>query len=139
MSLSASASLRRGLGIVARWLRGRILGREESPASGGDGLPRPALAPPRYGRPWRDGGYDRAEVEVCPHHPNHDFQIYRVGDLHDNGADPDERMVLCSACLVPRCGTSTEENPCVLPRHHTEWHRFADGTELPAGVDAFTL
>ena len=41
------------------------------------------IPPPKHGRPWRDGGYDRDEVEVCPHHPDltedrHQQALYRL-------------------------------------------------------------
>jgi hypothetical protein len=85
---------------------------------------------------WLDGGYDRDQVEACPHHPDHRWRIYRVGDLCPNsfGDGPreqeraNERMVLCESCWVPRCGHSNEENPCVLPRHHEELHLHTDGS-----------
>lgn len=85
------------------------------------------LGPPKHDRPWRDGGYDRDEVEVCPHHPDHDWRIYRVGDLRPESRDPDEQIILCSACLVPCCGYSTDDDPCILPRHHPELHLMASG------------
>lgn len=78
-------------------------------------------------RLWLDGGYDRDEVEACRYHPWHRWTILRVGDVHEHAYDPDERMVICQGCFVPRCGHSTEDNPCMLPRHHPELHRLADG------------
>jgi hypothetical protein len=92
---------------------------------------------------WLDGGYDRAEVEECEYHPAHRWDIVRVGDVAREGLastpiDPDELMVICRGCFVPRCGEATyydrdgrmqlERNPCMLPRHHRELHAYADGT-----------
>lgn len=79
---------------------------------------------------WLDGGYDRESVEACPYHPAHRWWIFRIGDVLDcefNGRDPDERMVICQGCYVPRCGHTTEDDPCILPRHHPELHLTASG------------
>lgn len=80
------------------------------------------------GRLWLDGGYDRDEVEACHYHPAHRWTVIRVGDVDEHAHNPDERMVICRGCFVPRCGYTTEENPCMLPRHHPELHLHADGT-----------
>src|SRR4051812_14663308 len=89
------------------------------------------------GRLFLDGGYDRDEVEACAYHPAHRWTVLRLGDVYEHPRDPDELHVVCRNCLVPRCGHTTEENPCMLPRHHPEKHLFADGTpedEHPSGV-----
>jgi hypothetical protein len=78
---------------------------------------------------WLDGGYDRDIVEACPHHPFHHWVTLRLGDVLQHPRDPDERMVICSGCYVPRCGHSTESNPCLLPRHHEEDHWTAEWAE----------
>ena len=76
------------------------------------------------GRFWLDGGYDRDQVEACPKHPVHDWWIFRLGDVCAEGSvhDPDEMMVVCRSCWVPRCGHTTDADPCILPRHHQEMH-----------------
>jgi hypothetical protein len=80
-------------------------------------------------RLWLDGGYDRAEVEACRYHPAHRWIVIRVGDVKGEDChDPGGRMVICRGCFVPRCGHTTETNPCMLPRHHRELHLFADGS-----------
>jgi hypothetical protein len=79
---------------------------------------------------WLDGGYDRESVEACPYHPVHRWWVFRIGDVLDcerSGRDPEERMVICRGCFVPRCGYTTETDPCVLPRHHPELHLMASG------------
>lgn len=79
---------------------------------------------------WLDGSYDRELVEACKYHPAHRWWIFRIGDVLDcgwSGRDPNEMMVICRGCYVPRCGHTTEENPCILPRHHPELHFHADG------------
>lgn len=78
---------------------------------------------------WLDGGYDRASVEACPHHPHHDWWEFRLGDVLQpaHGRDPDERMVICRSCYVPRCGYTIDPDPCMLPRHHPERHLYASG------------
>lgn len=76
---------------------------------------------------WLDGGYDRDKVEDCEYHPRHRWTIVRVGDVIEHPYDPDERMCICIGCFVPRCGYTTEEDPCMLPRHHHELHLHASG------------
>lgn len=85
------------------------------------------------GRLFLDGGYDRAEVEACVYHPDHRWMTLRMGDVHPHPYRPDELIVVCQNCLVPRCGHTTEDNPCMLPRHHMTAHVHADGTETPCG------
>jgi hypothetical protein len=79
---------------------------------------------------WLDGGYDRESVEACEYHPAHKWWKFRLGDVLKPGAmrDPNEMMVICMGCYVPRCGHSTDSPPCILPRHHPERHLYADRT-----------
>lgn len=78
---------------------------------------------------WLDGGYDRESVEACLYHPLHAWWEFRLGDViePDRVKDPDERMVICRSCYVPRCGYATESDPCLLPRHH-------GGSHMPASA-----
>jgi hypothetical protein len=86
-------------------------------------------------RLWLDGGYDRAEVEACVYHPHHKWFVIRVNDVHPGcSTDPEELMAICQNCFVPRCGYTTDLNPCMLPRHHQEPHLFADGKTLAVGA-----
>jgi hypothetical protein len=74
---------------------------------------------------WIDGGYDRDEVDACEYaHEGHRWWEFRLGDVIEPDAvhDPDERMVICRGCFVPRCGYSTDVDPCLLPRHHEDAH-----------------
>lgn len=82
---------------------------------------------------WLDGGYDRDAVEACPYHPFHHWIVLRLGDVLEPDAcrDPDERMVICSGCYVPRCGHSDELNPCLWPRHHHVDPSLQDGGHYP--------
>jgi len=82
----------------------------------------------KYGRLrfWLDGGYDRDQVEDCEYHPDHRWTVIRVGDAHPGHRNPDEKMVICKGCFVPRCGHSDEPNPCLLPRHHEGDHAPTD-------------
>lgn len=84
---------------------------------------------------WLDGGYDRDAVEACPYHPDHRWWTFRVGDVIDEGAchDPDEMMVICRGCYVPRCGHATDPDPCIRPRHHREVHLTESGRIIPVG------
>lgn len=79
---------------------------------------------------WLDGGYDRELVDACPAAPEHDWWIFRLGDVvkHERWQNSDEHMVVCRRCYVPRCGYSDDTNPCLLPRHHPELHLYADGS-----------
>ena len=82
---------------------------------------------------WLDGGYDREEVEACRFHPAHRWWVFKVGEVIDcerSGRDPNEWMVICRGCFVPRCGhVEHEANPCMEPRHHV-------GPHLPARTAA---
>jgi hypothetical protein len=84
---------------------------------------------------WLDGGYDREAVEACPYHPEHHWWEFRLGDVLAPEAcrDPDERMVICRGCFVPRCGWADERDPCLLPRHHRTEHVTASGQHEPVG------
>ena len=50
------------------------------------------------------------------------------------GHRPDEKMVICKACFVPRCGHTTEEDPCVMPRHHEGPHILESEIEKAKGM-----
>jgi hypothetical protein len=84
---------------------------------------------------WLDGGYDFESVEACVYHPNHTWITIRLGDVLEPHAyrDPDELMVICKACYVPRCGHSDEGDPCLMWRHHETNHRYASGRIEPVG------
>jgi hypothetical protein len=90
------------------------------------------MSEPTKKRLWLDGGYDRDEVEACVYHPAHKWIVLRMGDVHPHPHDPEELMVICRSCFVPRCGHTTDTNPCMLPRHHPERHLAADGSQEPA-------
>lgn len=85
---------------------------------------------------WLDGGYDREAVEACPYHPEHRWWTFKLGEVLKPGAtaNPNELMVICQGCYVPRCGHTTDTNPCMLPRHHEEPHDQADGTSRTVGA-----
>lgn len=71
---------------------------------------------------WLDGGYDRDAVEACPYHPFHRWWVFMLKEVLAHPGNPNEHMVICRGCFVPRCGHSYEQNPCLLPRHHEEDH-----------------
>lgn len=74
---------------------------------------------------WLDGGYDRDAVEACPYHPDHRWWVFQLKDVLEPGRThrPDEWMVVCRGCYVPRCGhVEHDPNPCMLPRHHPGPH-----------------
>lgn len=82
---------------------------------------------------WLDGSYDRDLVEACRHHPDHRWIVLRLGDVIEGYRWPDELMVICQACYVPRCGHTNDPDPCLSPRHHREPHWFASGREESVG------
>lgn len=42
-----------------------------------------------------------------------------------------QECVRCSTCHAPRCGHTTDEDPCMKRRHHDGWHLFSSGrTEM---------
>ena len=46
---------------------------------------------------------------------------------------PTERVVRCATCHVPRCGHSTDRDPCMERRHHNGLHITLHGTFEPVG------
>lgn len=85
---------------------------------------------------WLDGGYDREHVEACRHHPDHRWWVFRIGEVLDcdwSGRNPDQWMVICQGCYVPRCGHAWDDDPCLEPRHHPGVHRTAGGVAWPIG------
>lgn len=73
---------------------------------------------------WLDGGYDIEAVTACPKHPYHDWWTFRLGDVLEPTAirNPDEMMVICRHCYVPRCGATDDPTPCLKHRHHRGDH-----------------
>ena len=80
---------------------------------------------------WLDGGYDFEIVQECRHHPNHRWWVFCVGDVVEHCYNEDEMMVICQGCFVPRCGATTDADPCMLWRHHGEAHVLASGKRVP--------
>jgi len=44
-----------------------------------------------------------------------------------------EEVVRCQVCQVPRCGGSTEDDPCMERRHHHGLHIHLSGRFAPLG------
>jgi hypothetical protein len=82
---------------------------------------------------WLDGGYDVDSVAACPYAPEHRWWEFRLGDVVKYCYDPDERMVICKGCYVPRCGATEVADPCLLPRHHTTSHVYRSGRREQVG------
>lgn len=38
-----------------------------------------------------------------------------------------EEVVRCATCHAPRCGSSTDPDPCMKRRHHRDCHRMLSG------------
>lgn len=45
----------------------------------------------------------------------------------------EEDVVRCDLCLAPRCGESTDTDPCMERRHHTDLHIHLSGGWRPLG------
>ena len=82
---------------------------------------------------WLDGGYDIDLVMACAYHPTHRWWTFRVGDVVANCYNPNERMTICAACFVPRCGTTADKDRCTLWRHHESEHVYESGGREPVG------
>jgi len=93
--------------------------------------------------PWH--GMDAASdgVATCDHR----WVDHRLGDVLANTTNPNERMVFCARCYVPRClVTGRRDNGggimapggeiirCQHPRHHNVDHLFVSAD----GADAWT-
>ena len=47
-----------------------------------------------------------------------------------------EEVVRCSICEAPRCGTSTDPDPCMRRRHHRDCHRLLSNRREHIGGSA---
>ena len=65
---------------------------------------------------------------------DHRWVTVRVGDVVRSCYDPDEQMVFCARCYAPRCGHTSDPNPCMEPRHHRTFHRYANGAREKVGA-----
>jgi hypothetical protein len=45
----------------------------------------------------------------------------------------DDIVIRCAICHVPRCGHSTDDDPCMERRHHTGLHIHLFGSWAPLG------
>jgi len=62
-------------------------------------------------RPWDIGWESRDGIDDC----DHAWQVALV-TTHDGRGN--EAVIRCARCYVPRCGHSTDRDPCMLRRHH---------------------
>lgn len=60
---------------------------------------------------WPVGWESDPKVRICMHHEFEAVNVLRPGAV-------DEVVVRCSSCSAPRCGHSTDPNPCMRIRHH---------------------
>lgn len=44
-----------------------------------------------------------------------------------------QECIRCSSCGCPRCGQSSDEDPCMERRHHRESHRYLSGRTEKVG------
>lgn len=88
----------------------------------------PTLAPSES--PFPNGWERSAVVAVCPH------TTWECVLLKADGRQRVriEEVVRCTECHAPRCGHSTDDDPCMLVRHHGGLHLYASGrTEAVGG------
>jgi len=67
-------------------------------------------------RPWPIGWESHVD-EACPH----DWELVLLAADGRRRVHVEE-CVRCELCHVPRCGHSTDEDPCDLRRHHSGDH-----------------
>ncbi len=60
----------------------------------------------------------------------HEWQIVTTSDWRGR---PAESVVRCAVCHVPRCGHSTDADPCMERRHHNSLHIYLSGRFEPLG------
>lgn len=48
-------------------------------------------------------------------------------------SEENEPVVRCLKCHTPRCGDSTDRNPCMERRHHDSLHIYLSGEFAPKG------
>ena len=56
-------------------------------------------------------------------HP-HDWETVLLGATDHQRV---EEVVRCTTCHAPRCGHSTDDDPCIRRRHHRDCHRYLSG------------
>lgn len=76
-------------------------------------------------RPW-PLMWEQRENDTCLH--TWERVVWRFRDSRE-----DEPVVRCRDCHVPRCGDSTDENPCMERRHHRTVHIRLRGDFDPVG------
>lgn len=75
--------------------------------------------------PWPLFWERRPNLDDCPH------EWERV--IVRRKGRPDEPCVRCRKCSAPRCGDSTERDPCMERRHHRTTHLTLSGSFEPVG------
>jgi len=61
-------------------------------------------------------------------HP-HEWESVLLGADHRRV----EEVVRCATCNAPRCGSSTDPDPCMERRHHRGLHFYLSGGYEPVG------
>ena len=88
----------------------------------------------RLGEPLEPGedpwpiGRDRDPVVDDGH--AHDWELVTMPAWHGRRA---ETVVRCATCLVARCGSSSDRDPCMDRRHHRGLHITLGGRFEPVG------
>lgn len=76
--------------------------------------------------PWPIDWEQRPEKDTCAHQWEH--------HLTPNGAyGKPEWVARCKVCHTPRCGHTTDRDPCMERRHHDGIHIYASGEFQPVG------
>lgn len=91
-------------------------------------MPGPTLAPGDRAYPL--GWEQDPDLDVCAH-------AWELVTLHYPPGRT-EHVVRCSSCQVPRCGHSTDADPCMERRHHRACHRYLSGRTEHVGGSLLT-
>lgn len=95
-----------------------MAGYTEGPTLHHDEQPWPVM--------WEHGAVP--ELDVCAHEWE---RILLLADGPQRYAT--EEAVRCARCHVPRCGHTTDPDPCMERRHHKTLHIYLSGAFEPLG------
>ena len=91
----------------------------------------PTLLPEEY--PFQNDGVPNWEQDkrIDDGHPHEWESVLLMADGRHRVRM--EEVVRCIDCHAPRCGYSTDPDPCMGRRHHREDHRTFTGKQWPVG------
>lgn len=72
-------------------------------------------------RPWPLGWESQHYLDEFGNECTHEWELVLLAADGQRRVRVEE-VVRCRECLVPRCGHSIDEDPCILERHHRGEH-----------------